>query len=252
MGRFVWSCAAVSDVGRVRESNEDSVFCDAESGVFVVADGMGGHAAGEVASAIASEMIGVRLCAMGEEDGLDEARSRFRQAFLEAGNEIVRQAQADISRDGMGTTATVLVLRPDDNRVVGHIGDSRAYVLHGEDLVRITTDHSWVEEQVERGMITRDEAFRHPQSNIITRALGTDPIPAPDLYIGDIEDGDRYLLCTDGLTDMVEESRIARILRTVPGAQPAASRLVSEANLAGGTDNVTALVVDVSGAPIRE
>jgi protein phosphatase len=252
MGRFVWSCAAVSDVGRVRDSNEDSVFCDAESGVFVVADGMGGHAAGEVASAIASEMIGVRLCGMEEDDGLDEARSRFRQAFLEAGNEIVRQARADISRDGMGTTATVLVLRPDDNHVVGHIGDSRAYLFRGDELVRITTDHSWVEEQVERGMITRDEAFQHPQSNIITRALGTDPIPTPDLFVGSIEANDRFLLCTDGLTDMVEESRIAGILKKVDEPQLAASRLVSEANLAGGTDNVTALVVNVSAAPVRE
>jgi protein phosphatase len=252
MGRFVWTCAAVSDIGRVRESNEDSVFCDADAGVFVVADGMGGHAAGEVASAIASEMIGVRLCGMDAEDGLDEARARFRQAFLEAGNEIVRLAREDVSRDGMGTTATVLVLRPDDHRVVGHIGDSRAYLLRADGLVRITTDHSWVEEQIERGMITRDQAFRHPQSNIITRALGTDPIPAPDLYVGAIAAGDRYLLCTDGLTDMIDEDRVERILRTVAYPEPAASRLVSEANLAGGADNVTALVDDIAERPIRE
>jgi protein phosphatase len=252
MGRFVWACAAVSDVGRVRDMNEDSLFCDPEAGVFVVADGMGGHAAGEVASAIASEMIGVRLCGMEVDDGLDEARARFRQAFLEAGNEIIRQAQEDRTRDGMGTTATVLVLRPDDNWVVGHIGDSRAYVLGDSGLSRITTDHSWVEEQIERGMISRDDAFRHPQSNIITRALGTDPIPTPDLYMGSLRDGQRYLLCTDGLTDMIDEARIELILRNVQDPEPAASRLVSEANLAGGSDNVTALVVDVSRRPIRE
>lgn len=252
MGRFIWACAAVSDVGRVRDTNEDSVFCDAEAGVFVVADGMGGHAAGEVASAIASEMIGVRLCGMEEEDGVDEARARFRQAFLEAGNEIVRQAQEDHARDGMGTTATVLVLRPDDQWVVGHIGDSRAYALRDSGLYRITTDHSWVEEQIERGMISRDQAFRHPQSNIITRALGTDPTPVPDLYTGSLGNDQRYLLCTDGLTDMIDESRIELILRKVEGPEPAASRLVSEANLAGGSDNVTALVVDVSTRPLRE
>jgi len=252
MGRFIWACAAVSDVGRVRDTNEDSVFCDAEAGVFVVADGMGGHAAGEVASAIASEMIGVRLCGMDVADGLGEARLRCRPAFLEAGNEIVRQAQEDHARDGMGTTATVLVLRPDDHWVVGHIGDSRAYVLRDSGLNRITTDHSWVEEQIERGVISRDQAFRHPQSNIITRALGTDPTPVPDLYTGSLGGDQRYLLCTDGLTDMIDESRIELILRNVEGPEPAASRLVSEANLAGGSDNVTALVVDVSTRSIRE
>lgn len=245
MGRFRWTCAAVSDVGRVRETNEDSVFCSGESGVFVVADGMGGHAAGEVASAIASEMIGARLCGMDGGEGLDEARSLFRQAFIDAGSEIIRQAREDESRGGMGTTATVLVLRPDDNYIVGHIGDSRAYLLRDDRFARITTDHSWVEEQVERGMISREQAFRHPQSNIITRALGTDPVPAPDLYVGQMQSGDRFLLCSDGLTDMVDEDRIARILRIVDEPEQAASRLVSEANLAGGTDNVTALVVHV-------
>ncbi len=245
MGRFGWACAAVSDVGRVRDENEDSVFCSAESGVFVVADGMGGHAAGEVASAIASEMIGARLCGIRSEEGLEEARARFLGAFREAGAEIVRQARADAARVGMGTTATVLVLRPDDRYIVGHIGDSRVYLLRDGSLARITTDHSWVQEQVERGVITPEQAHRHPQSNIITRALGTDPSPAPDLYVGPLQAGDRFLLSSDGLTDMLDEDRIRRILEAVPLPEAAAGRLVSEANLAGGIDNVTALVVDV-------
>jgi protein phosphatase len=248
MGRFRWTCAAVSDVGRVRSANEDSVFLSAEAGVFVVADGMGGHAAGEVASAIASELIGARLCRLGEGEGLDDVRSLFLQAFLDAGSEIVRQAGEDSAHGGMGTTATVMALRPDDNYIVGHIGDSRAYLLRDGDLIRITTDHSWVEEQVERGVISREQAFRHPQSNIITRALGTDPVPPPDLFVGELQAGDRFLLCSDGLTDMVDEDRIARILRAVDVPEHAASRLVSEANLAGGIDNVTALVVHVHPA----
>ncbi len=186
---------------------------------------------------------------MSDDEGLDEARERFRQAFLEAGAEIVRQASEDLSRGGMGTTATVLVLRPDEQYIVGHIGDSRAYVLRDGELLRITTDHSWVEEQVERGMISREDAFRHPQSNIITRALGSDATPSPDLYPGSIEPDDRYLLCTDGLTDMIGEERIARILSQVDGPRPTAARLVSEANMLGGADNVTALVVDVTEAP---
>ena len=248
MGRFRWTCAAVSDVGRIRTSNEDSVFLSAESGVFVVADGMGGHAAGEVASAIASELIGGRLCCLGEEEGLEEARSLFLEAFLDAGSEIIRQASEDSARGGMGTTATVLALRPDDQFIVGHIGDSRAYLLRDDSFDRITTDHSWVEEQVERGMISREQAFRHPQSNIITRALGTDPVPPPDLYVGELQAEDRFLLCSDGLTDMVSEERIARVVRAVDVPEVAASRLVSEANLAGGIDNVTALVVHIRPA----
>jgi len=108
-----------------------------------------------------------------------------------------------------------------------------------------------VEEQIERGMISRDQAFRHPQSNIITRALGTDPTPVPDLYSGSLNGNQRYLLCTDGLTDMIDESRVEMILRNVEGPEPAASRLISEANLAGGSDNITALVVDVSARPVR-
>ena len=245
MGRFRWTCAAVSDVGRVRSANEDSLFFSAEAGVFVVADGMGGHAAGEVASAIASELIGARLCCLGDGEGPDEVRSLFLQAFRDAGSEIIRQASEDSARGGMGTTATVLALRPDDNYIVGHIGDSRAYLLRDDNFARITTDHSWVEEQVERGVISREQAFRHPQSNIITRALGTDPVSPPDLYVGELEAGDRFLLCSDGLTDMVSEDKIAQVLRAVDEPEAAASRLVSEANLAGGIDNVTALVVQV-------
>ena len=245
MGRFRWTCAAISDVGRVRSTNEDSVYCSAEAGVFVVADGMGGHAAGEVASAIASELIGARMCCLGDGQGPDEVRSLFVQAFLDAGSEIIRQAHEDSTRVGMGTTATVLVLRPDDNYIVGHIGDSRAYLLRDSSFARITTDHSWVEEQVERGVISRDQAFRHPQSNIITRALGTEPVPDPDLYVGEIQSADRFLLCSDGLSDMVSEDRIALILGGFDDPEATASRLVSEANLAGGTDNVTALVVHI-------
>ncbi len=245
MGRFRWSCAAVSDVGRVRETNEDSVFCSADAGVFVVADGMGGHAAGEVASTIASERIGTLLCGMGDADSLDEVRSLFLKAFQDAGSEIIRQARQDSTRGGMGTTATVLVLRPADDYVVGHIGDSRAYLLRDDAFGRITTDHSWVEEQVERGMLSRAQAFQHPQSNIITRALGTDPVPSPDLYVGAMQDGDRFLLCSDGLSDMIDEDTISNVLRGSDEPEAAASRLVSEANLAGGLDNVTALVVYV-------
>lgn len=249
MGRFRWTCASETDVGRVRSSNEDSVFCATESGVFVVADGMGGHAAGEVASAIASQMIGTRLCTgCGVEFGLDTARENFRSAFVEAGREIVRQASENASRVGMGTTATVLVLRPDGHYIVGHIGDSRAYMLRDGSMAQITRDHSWVQEQVDRGVITPDQARNHPQSNIITRALGTEPDSQPDIFVGEIAAGDRFLLASDGLTDMLSERRIAAIIAKEDEPEAAVAKLVKEANLAGGLDNITAVVVNIQEA----
>jgi protein phosphatase len=246
MGRFMWTCAALTDVGRVRRDNEDSVYCSAESGVFVVADGMGGHAAGEVASAIASEWIADRLCGVCLTMELEQLEDRFRTAFVEAGREILRQAAENTGRLGMGTTATVLLLQPEGVYIIGHIGDSRAYILRDDIISQITRDHSWVQEQVDRGMITPEQAKNHPQSNIITRALGTEPYPTPDLYSGNLRDGDVFLLASDGLTDMLSEERILAILTDQPNPERCVARLVREANLAGGLDNVTALVTRVS------
>jgi protein phosphatase len=246
MANFFWSCAALSDVGRVRRENEDSVFSSADSGVFVVADGMGGHAAGEVASAIASEWISERLCRACVTMDLQEVEDRFRTAFVEAGREILRQASESTGRLGMGTTATVLLLKQDGLYVVGHIGDSRAYLQRDGAIRQITRDHSWVQEQVDRGMITPEQARNHPQSNIITRALGTEAYPTPDLYSGDLRDGDTFLLASDGLTDMLTDERLVVVLDEEPDPEKCVSRLVREANLAGGLDNITALVVRVS------
>jgi protein phosphatase len=245
MGRFWWNCAALSDVGRVRSSNEDSVYCSAESGVFVVADGMGGHAAGEVASAIASEWIAERLCGACVTMELDQVEVRFRTAFVEAGREILRQAAENTARVGMGTTATVLLLREDGPYVIGHIGDSRAYLVRDGSISQVTRDHSWVQEQVDRGMITPEQAKNHPQSNIITRALGTEAYPTPDLYSGEVQAGDVFLLASDGLTDMVSEEHLLAILEEDDDPERSVSRLVREANLAGGVDNISALVARI-------
>lgn len=249
MGRFGWTCSALSDVGRVRSDNEDSVYCSAEDGVFVVADGMGGHAAGEVASAIASEWIAERLCGACAGIEIEQVETRLSTAFVEAGREILRQASESTARLGMGTTATVLLLRTDGRYLVGHIGDSRAYIVRRDIISQITRDHSWVQEQVDRGMITPEQAKNHPQANIITRALGTEPYPTPDLYPGELRDGDIFLLASDGLTDMLTEERMLSILLEEPDPQRCVSRLVREANLAGGIDNITALVARVSEAP---
>lgn len=240
-----WTSAIRSDVGRVRESNEDSVFTNCESGVFVVADGMGGHAAGEVASAIASRTIGDSACR--DCGSLEALSEQMVDAFLEAGREISRQVEQDPSRSGMGTTATVLRLRRDGTFLIAHIGDSRAYLGRDGDLRRVTRDHSWVQEQVDRGLLAPEKAAGHPQSNIITRALGTDPSPTPDLYPGELREGDVFLLATDGLTDMVTENEIATILCDGGSLEDIAEDLVAAANQAGGVDNVTVLLVEVDG-----
>lgn len=238
-----WTSASRSDVGRVRDSNEDSVFSNPEAGVFVVADGMGGHAAGEVASAIASRTIGSSACR--ECPSLDVLSEQLVDAFLEADREISRQVEKDPSRSGMGTTATVLRLRRDGTFLIAHIGDSRAYLSRGGDFQRVTRDHSWVQEQVDRGLLAPEKAAGHPQSNIITRALGTDPSPTPDLYPGELREGDVFLLATDGLTDMVREDDIAAILAGGGALNETADTLVAAANRAGGVDNVTVLLVRV-------
>ena len=239
-----WRGAALTDVGRVRDGNEDSVFSSEAHGVYVVADGMGGHAAGEIASAIASEWIGSRLCEASRTDPGESARV-LEATFAGAGREILRQASHDASRAGMGTTATALLLDADGRWTVGHIGDSRAYLYRDGELLRLTRDHSWVQEQVERGVLTPAQAHRHPQSNIITRALGTGVDSVPEIYTGELRGGDRFLLSSDGLTDMLQEERIREILSGAADPETAVSRLVRSANDAGGADNVTAVVVDV-------
>lgn len=244
MKEVTWRGVARSDVGRVRESNEDSVFTSQESGVFVVADGMGGHAAGEIASAVASRIIGDSACR--DCESVEDLQRQLNEAFLAAGREIARQVELDPSRSGMGTTATALRVRTEGQYVIGHIGDSRAYLWRDGELRRVTRDHSWVQEQVDRGVITPEQAVGHPQSNIITRALGTDPRPTPDLYVGDSRNGDVFVLATDGLTDRVREVRIAKLLSKSRDLEKAADALVREANDNGGSDNITVLLVRVT------
>lgn len=169
-------------------------------------------------------------------------------AFLEAGREISRQVEQDPAHAGMGTTATVLRLRRDGTFLIAHIGDSRAYLSRDGNLQRVTRDHSWVQEQVDRGLLAPEKAAGHPQSNIITRALGTDPSPTPDLYPGELREGDVFLLATDGLTDMVTENEIAAILHDGTSLEDTADDLVTAANQAGGVDNVTVLLVGVDAA----
>ena len=224
-----------TDVGLVRDHNEDSL--TVAPPVFAVADGMGGHAAGEVASEIAIQTLVENAPDTADGDALA-------RAVVEANRAVIRAAVDGRGTQGMGTTMTAAVL--DGVRlVVAQVGDSRAYLLHRGNLQRITRDHSLVADMVEAGEITEEQARVHPQRSVITRALGSDPRTLPDIYEMTLEGGDRLLLCSDGLSSMIEDDVIQSVLSRRCDPQLCANILVNEAIKAGGFDNVTA--VDVKG-----
>ena len=227
--------AGVTDVGRVREGNEDGFLDESlRLGVVAVADGMGGHRAGEVASATALESLRAAVA----------AGRPLRDAIVDANDAVLEKSVSDQQLRGMGTTLTAGTLGTDGNLVIGHVGDSRAYLFHGGELTQITDDHSLVEEMVRTGELTPEQAESHPQRSIITRALGIDPEVEVDVYPVQLGVGDRVLLCSDGLTTMVRSEDIAGILEREPDPERAAQLLVDAANAAGGEDNITAVVVE--------
>ena len=226
-----------TDVGCVRDHNEDSLVVAPP--LFAVADGMGGHAAGEVASEIAVNV----LAELAPKD-LDGAG--LEQAVEEANREIIRAARDGRGRDGMGTTLTACMLE-NERLVIAQVGDSRAYLLHHGKLQQLTRDHSLMADMIEAGQLTPEEARHHPQRSVITRALGSDPNTRPDMYEINVETGDRLLVCSDGLSSMIEDEQIEAVMRRVPDPQRCASQLVNEAIAAGGHDNVTVIVSNVTG-----
>ena len=231
-----------TDIGCVREHNEDSL-CVAPP-LFVVADGMGGHAAGEVASEIAVEVISELAPQTLDADALCAAVEQANLAIIQAAHE-------GRGRRGMGTTCTAAMIEG-QRLIIAQVGDSRAYLFHEGALSQLTRDHSLVAELVEAGEITPEEARFHPRRSAITRALGSDPRTSPDLYDFSVSAGDRLLLCSDGLTSMLSDKEIADIMAKADDPQRCASRLVSAAIAAGGLDNVTVIVVNITGnAPIE-
>lgn len=238
-----WSSAAVSDRGRVRDSNEDSALELPDRGLFAVADGMGGHAAGEVASRLAVETLEERLSA---DDSLPSAE-QLTGAVRGANRSILRDADENPERSGMGTTLTALALEADGRWRIGHVGDSRAYLYRDGELRQLTTDHSWVGRRVASGELTREEARRHPMSSVLERALGTSRDVEVDLEEGRAEAGDLFLLCSDGLSDMLPHDELESLLAPDGDPAEAADHLVSAANRAGGRDNVTVVLVRFSG-----
>ncbi len=229
------SWGARSDVGLVRGHNEDSFLLRAP--LFMVSDGMGGHAAGEVASSIAVETVGEQAPGTADDVLLGAAVESANMSVIEA-------SEQGIGKPGMGCTATAVLI--EGNRMaVAHVGDSRAYVLRQGTLVRITHDHSYVEELVDSGQITADEARTHPSRSIITRALGSDPDMYADHFSLEVNDGDRVILCSDGLSSMISDAEIESLAVSSATPQQAADNLVAAALTAGGSDNVTVVVVDV-------
>jgi protein phosphatase len=222
-----------TDIGRVREGNEDSYL--SEEPLFAVADGMGGHKGGEVASQLALDTL---------EAEFREGRVDLVQQIKDANAAVFERSQADTSVKGMGTTLTAVVVEG-GSALFAHVGDSRAYLLRADDLRQLTDDHTLVARMVKSGEISEAEAEVHPHRSVLTRALGTEPDIVVDEFDVALTDGDRLLLCSDGLTGMVTEEQIAAILSSTADPQEAADRLVRAANRAGGVDNITVVVIDL-------
>jgi PPM family protein phosphatase len=236
------SSFAGTDVGRARSGNEDSYFCGRT--VLAVADGLGGHQGGEVASAAAAEP----LAALDGREFADpaEAAEALTAAIREANAAILDRAAGDPGLWGMGTTVTAAALAGERHLQLAHVGDSRAYLLRDGSLEQLTTDHTVVAELVRRGRLTPAQAAIHPERSILTRAVGLDPrvpVDTPDPL--ELQDGDQVLLCSDGLTEPVDDDQIAQLLSAEPDGNTACQALIDAANAAGGPDNITVVLLRV-------
>jgi PPM family protein phosphatase len=238
--------SARTDVGMIRSGNEDSfaVEADIERGLFVVADGMGGHAAGEVASEMAVQILQRELTDLRDLEG-GPAGERVMGALKRANKAIHDRTIAEVDKQGMGTTASVLMIAG-RRYLIGQVGDSRVYLLRDGALRQITKDHSYVQEQVDAGFLTPEQARYHPYSNVITRCVGASPEVEPDIYTGDVRVGDLFLVASDGLTGMVDDRRLQQLLLARVAPERLVHLLISEANGRGGLDNITAIVVQVA------
>ncbi len=242
--------------GMVRAHNEDSVACESACGLVVLADGMGGYNAGEVASGIAVSVTAMEIVHRlkdaspidrDEESGEELGVFLLRDNIQKANASIFHASQSQPQYAGMGTTI-VSGLFYDNRVVVGHVGDSRMYRLRGEMLETITRDHSLLQEQIDSGMISIEDARQSKNKNLVTRAVGIDADVQPEIHVYDVQVGDIYLLCSDGLNDMVEDEDIQSTLYAMQGNLPlAAEQLIQMANDNGGRDNVSVILVKVKG-----
>ena len=230
-----------TDVGRVRRANQDSVMANGR--LFVVADGMGGHQGGEVASGITTTHF-IEL-------GSVETVEQLEQAVVDANTKIRERGAIEKDLDGMGTTLVAIAVLPTEEPggplyfAAANVGDSRLYVLENGSLRQVSVDHSLVEELVRAGQITEQQALRHPQRNVVTRALGADSKVDVDTWVIRSQVGQRYLLCSDGLVNEVSNDEVIGVLKDTPSPADAAAELVTYANSAGGRDNISVLIVDI-------
>jgi serine/threonine protein phosphatase PrpC len=242
---MVLAVAARTDVGMVRSGNEDNFFADADQshGLFIVADGMGGHAAGEVASEMAVQIVPRELSSVRDVSD-PSARDKVMNALKTANRAIYERMISEPDKQGMGTTVSALLMSS-SRYMIGQVGDSRVYLLRDGMLTQITKDHSYVQEQVDAGFLTPEQARYHPYSNVITRCVGAGDTVEPDVYDGEIKVGDVWLVASDGLTGMVDDRRLQQLLlaRSTPGR--IVDALIADANGRGGLDNITAIVVRV-------
>jgi protein phosphatase len=240
-----------TEVGCVRKHNEDNFLMEPDLGLFVVADGLGGHAAGEVASRIVVDKVGEFITQTAERDRTwpveyDMAMSydgnRLKAALLMADQGILRDIQGNPERESMGSTVVACLVQGDKATLV-HVGDSRAYLVNPQGIQQVTRDHSWVAEQVENGILTPEEARHHPFRNVITQALGN----GGDLDVAvqeiQVKELDRILLCSDGLSGMVQDQAIWEIMNAAPEVEAATQNLISKAMENGGEDNITVVIV---------
>ena len=251
-GDNVLKAAGISDQGKVRENNEDRylIYQDEAVGLFAVADGMGGHAAGEVASSLALETV--RLALVDNLQEITEAAQSGRplQSYLtemmsEANAVVLEAGNGNAKYNGMGTTVT-LVLFIDGQFWLAHIGDSRAYRINAKEFQQLTVDHTLVSQLILSGQITEQERDKHPQRNILTQALGTDEKPEFDIQQITLSPNERILLCTDGLCSLVNDEELFKTIQTEEEPDDILVNLVDLANERGGTDNITAVLVHVS------
>ncbi len=252
--KFTVHITGQTDVGRTRSHNEDAIAWDVEQGLVLLADGMGGHKAGDVASRMSLEQLNnILLPALGKSPslrankGVSKHATLLRRAVNKANEAVFEASTQNPDYKGMGTTL-VLVLFYDDKVVVAHVGDSRLYRLRDGGLEQVTADHSLVRELLEKGTISPEEAVNNPYSHVITRAIGIRPEVTTEIQEFDAQSGDIYLLCSDGLTDLVSDAAIEETLVAAAGNwTSAAQRLIDLANNNGGRDNISVVLAALGG-----
>lgn len=248
-----WQSAGRTDIGRWRQSNQDALLLLDAHASWIVADGMGGHAGGDVASRVAVETIAQAIQGgpgEGSDAGDDSVRARgLANAIHSANDAIRRRAAGDASLRGMGTTLSVLrfYTLPVPTAIIGHVGDSRIYALRSDQFLQLTQDHSLVEDYRRLGRLSAEEALSHPLRHVLSRAVGPDAEVQPDTTSHRLQPGDRFLLCTDGLTKMLADQDLKSILRDKASLETACQALVDLANARGGEDNITVALVQWMG-----